>query len=96
MSLQTLKEGQLYKKGKINTEWRQRLFILNGKQLAYFKGSVSRALSRLHIACMGLCAPVVVCMYCVLICGHGRCVCVLLYVGQWPCMYAVDQSMVIC
>ena len=41
MSLQTLKEGQLYKKGKINTEWRQRLFILNGKQLAYFKGSVS-------------------------------------------------------
>ena len=41
MSLQTLKEGQLYKRGKINTEWRQRLFILNGKQLAYFKGSVS-------------------------------------------------------
>lgn len=41
MSLQTIKEGQLYKRGKINTEWRQRLFVLNSKQLAYFKGSVS-------------------------------------------------------
>lgn len=41
MSLQTIKEGQLFKRGKINTEWRQRLFILNGKQLAYFKGGVS-------------------------------------------------------
>jgi hypothetical protein len=38
MSLQTIKEGQLYKRGKINTEWRLRLFVLNGKQLAYFKG----------------------------------------------------------
>ncbi len=41
MSLQTIKEGYMYKRGKINTEWRQRLFVLNGKQLAYFKGSVS-------------------------------------------------------
>lgn len=41
MSLQTIKEGLMYKRGKINTEWRQRLFVLNGKQLAYFKGSVS-------------------------------------------------------
>ena len=38
---QTIKEGLLYKRGKINTDWKQRLFILNGKQLAYFKGSVS-------------------------------------------------------
>lgn len=38
---QTIKEGYLYKRGKINTDWKQRLFILNGKQLAYFKGSVS-------------------------------------------------------
>lgn len=37
-SLQTLKEGTLYKRGKINTEWRQRQFVLNGKQLSYFKG----------------------------------------------------------
>lgn len=36
---QTIKEGLLYKRGKINTDWKQRLFILNGKQLAYFKGS---------------------------------------------------------
>ena len=43
MSLQTIKEGNLYKRGKINTEWRQRLFVLNGKQLAYFKGGVSVA-----------------------------------------------------
>lgn len=42
MSLQTLKEGQLYKRGKINTDWRLRLFILNGKQLSYFKGGVSK------------------------------------------------------
>ena len=41
MSLQTIKEGHLYKRGKINTEWRLRLFVLNGKQLAYFKGGVS-------------------------------------------------------
>ena len=40
MSLQTLKEGYLYKRGKINTDWRHRLFILNGKQLSYFKGGV--------------------------------------------------------
>ena len=39
---QTIKEGLLYKRGKINTDWKQRLFILNGKQLAYFKGSVSK------------------------------------------------------
>lgn len=38
---QTIKEGYLQKRGKINTDWKQRLFILNGKQLAYFKGSVS-------------------------------------------------------
>jgi len=38
---QTVKEGLLYKRGKINTDFQQRLFILNGKQLAYFKGSVS-------------------------------------------------------
>lgn len=38
MSQQTIKEGQLYKRGKLNTEWRQRLFILNSKQLTYFKG----------------------------------------------------------
>lgn len=31
----------MYKRGKINTDWRQRLFVLNGKQLAYFKGGVS-------------------------------------------------------
>ena len=43
MSLQTIKEGQLYKKGKINKEWRQRLFVLNGKRLSYFKGGVSCA-----------------------------------------------------
>ena len=41
MSLQTIKEGHLYKRGKINTEWRMRMFVLNGKQLAYFKGGVS-------------------------------------------------------
>ncbi len=41
MSLQTIKEGQLYKKGKINKDWRQRLFVLNGKRLSYFKGGVS-------------------------------------------------------
>ena len=41
MSLQTIKEGHLYKRGKINKEWRMRLFVLNGKQLAYFKGGVS-------------------------------------------------------
>lgn len=40
-ALQTIKEGHLYKRGKINTEWRQRLFVLNGKQLSYFKGGVS-------------------------------------------------------
>lgn len=40
-SLQTIKEGTLNKRGKINTEWRQRLFILNGKHLSYFKGGVS-------------------------------------------------------
>lgn len=40
-SLQTIKEGMLYKKGKINTEWRHRLFVLNGKNLSYFKGGVS-------------------------------------------------------
>ena len=44
MSLQTLKEGYLYKRGKINTEWRYRFFILNGKQLSYFKGGVRRAI----------------------------------------------------
>ena len=38
---QTVKEGQLFKRGKINTDFKQRHFILNGKQLAYFKGSVS-------------------------------------------------------
>ena len=32
----------MLKKGKINTEWRQRLFVLNGKQLSYFKGGVSQ------------------------------------------------------
>ena len=41
MSMSTVKEGPLFKKGKINTEWRERLFVLNKKQLAYFKGSVS-------------------------------------------------------
>ena len=40
--LQTIKEGQLYKKGKINKDWRQRLFVLNGKRLSYFKGGVSK------------------------------------------------------
>lgn len=40
-ALQTIKEGHLYKRGKINTDWRQRLFVLNGKQLSYFKGGVS-------------------------------------------------------
>ena len=44
-SLQTLKEGTLYKRGKINTEWRQRQFVLNGKQLSYFKGGVSSGLN---------------------------------------------------
>eukprot|EP00731_Ephydatia_muelleri_P027934 Em0019g807a len=38
MALQTIKEGVMYKRGRINTDWRQRLFVLNGKQLAYFKG----------------------------------------------------------
>ena len=47
MSLHTMKEGLLFKRGKINTEWRQRLFILNRKQLAYFKGSVSFSMETL-------------------------------------------------
>jgi hypothetical protein len=38
MSLQTLKEGHLSKRGKVNTEYRIRLFVLNRKQLSYFKG----------------------------------------------------------
>ena len=46
MSLQTIKEGHLYKRGKINTEWRMRMFVLNGKQLAYFKGGVSLVIHR--------------------------------------------------
>lgn len=56
MSLQTLKEGNLYKRGKINTEWRQRLFVLNGKQLAYFKGGVS-SLSHTCIHLINLPSP---------------------------------------
>ena len=43
-SLQTIKEGPLSKRGKINKEWRQRQFVLNGKQLSYFKGGVSSEL----------------------------------------------------
>ena len=41
ITMSTVKEGTLFKKGRINTEWRERLFVLNKKQLAYFKGSVS-------------------------------------------------------
>ena len=37
----TIKEGYLFKKGRINTDWRERLFVLNARQLAYFKGGVS-------------------------------------------------------
>lgn len=49
MSLHTMKEGLLFKRGRINTEWRQRLFILNRKQLAYFKGSVSLACDNVKV-----------------------------------------------
>ncbi|XP_065882867.1 pleckstrin homology domain-containing family A member 1-like [Dysidea avara] len=34
----TLKEGVMYKRGKINTDWKLRTFVLTAKQLAYFKG----------------------------------------------------------
>jgi len=37
----TLKEGAMYKRGKINTDWKLRTFVLTAKQLAYFKGGVS-------------------------------------------------------
>lgn len=36
--MSTLKEGTMYKRGKINTDWKLRTFVLTPKQLAYFKG----------------------------------------------------------
>jgi hypothetical protein len=52
-SKETIKEGHLYKRGKINTDWKQRLFILNGKQLSYFKGSVSNIILS-PVSCWGV------------------------------------------
>lgn len=48
----TLKEGQMYKRGKVNTDWKQRTFVLDEKRLCYFKGGVSGATyaSFLHLA----------------------------------------------
>lgn len=37
----TLKEGQMYKRGKVNPDWKQRTFVLDDKRLCYFKGGVS-------------------------------------------------------
>ena len=30
----------MYKRGKINTDWKLRTFVLTSKQIAYFKGGV--------------------------------------------------------
>ena len=30
----------MYKRGKINTDWKLRTFVLTARQLAYFKGGV--------------------------------------------------------
>ena len=38
----TRKEGQMYKRGKVNQDWKQRTFVLDDKRLCYFKGGVSR------------------------------------------------------
>ncbi|XP_065833134.1 pleckstrin-like [Oscarella lobularis] len=37
----TIKEGNMYKRGVVNTDWKLRKFVLNGKQLHYFKGAKS-------------------------------------------------------
>lgn len=37
----TLKEGRMYKRGKVNPDWKQRTFVLDDKRLCYFKGGVS-------------------------------------------------------
>lgn len=39
-NMSTLKEGSMYKRGKLNTDWKLRTFVLTSKQLAYFKGGV--------------------------------------------------------
>ena len=48
----TIKEGYLFKKGRINTDWRERLFVLNAKQLAYFKGGVSSGKAQAFAVCV--------------------------------------------
>jgi hypothetical protein len=37
----TIKEGMMYKRGAINKDWKLRHFVLNGRQLTYFKGGRS-------------------------------------------------------
>ena len=39
--MSTIKEGEMFKRGKVNTDWKLRTFILDKKMLSYFKGSVS-------------------------------------------------------
>ena len=56
-ALQTIKEGHLYKRGKINTDWRQRLFVLNGKQLSYFKGGVSAIIMEYRLGILIIAIP---------------------------------------
>ena len=41
VEMSTFKEGELYKRGKINTDWKLRTFILDSKMISYFKGGVS-------------------------------------------------------
>ena len=62
-ALQTIKEGHLYKRGKINTDWRQRLFVLNGKQLSYFKGGVSTINMEYKLAIPFMAITRVYCLY---------------------------------
>ena len=40
-ALITIKEGYVFKRGALNTDWKKRLFVLNQKNLTYFKGGVS-------------------------------------------------------
>ena len=77
MSLQTIKEGHLYKRGKINTEWRMRTFVLNGKQLAYFKGGVSECRGANGCFPSSLSLPLLLLAYYYVVCGtvlKGRCI----------------------
>jgi hypothetical protein len=37
--MSTIKEGEMFKRGKVNTDWKLRTFILDKKMLSYFKGS---------------------------------------------------------